>query len=96
MFVTTWQGLNTRVLLHSLRDVRCVNFPKRTDFADFLQGKYDSETSLEGSEVSVLTVRQLLHTAENCHNQRFLVVLDLYRDSDTHVEVVLNKAYVVV
>ncbi|XP_071081025.1 RPA-related protein RADX-like [Haliotis cracherodii] len=94
MFVTTWQGLNTRVLLHSLRDVSCVNFPKRTDFADFLEGKYDTETSQEGSEVSVLTVRQLLHTAENCHSQRFLVVLDLYRDSDTHVEVVLNRAYV--
>ncbi|XP_067681232.1 RPA-related protein RADX-like [Haliotis asinina] len=94
MFVITWQGLNNHVLLHSLRDVSCVDFPKRTDFADFLEGKYDTEMNEEGSEVSAQTVRQLLHSAENYGSQRFLVVLDLYRDSDTHVEVVLNRAYV--
>ncbi|KAK3587732.1 hypothetical protein CHS0354_042688 [Potamilus streckersoni] len=85
----SWLGLNSKVILQTL--FLCPSdIPSDSSLLDLLSGR-GYINSLEPSQIATCHL-DLLETAYDCANQRFLLVLDLYQRDSQDVEIMLNRA----
>ncbi|XP_041352769.1 RPA-related protein RADX-like [Gigantopelta aegis] len=85
-----WLGLNERILLHTAKPLMCNT--DNVTFVDLVAGRCDSNT-FDSSQISQKGLERCLMSARDVLNQRFFLVVDLYRTSASSVNIVLKRAF---
>ncbi|ESO91966.1 hypothetical protein LOTGIDRAFT_233266 [Lottia gigantea] len=87
-FKITWMGLNSKIDITSVKICKELDDP--SDFSDVLTKQCDIGVSEDIVDISAID--SVLNSARLLTDQRYLVVLDLYKHKDS-VEIILNTAY---
>ncbi|XP_052766526.1 RPA-related protein RADX-like [Mya arenaria] len=91
-FTVTWSGLNSKILLQS-HYIPPSTLTSKCDLMTLLQGKDQCQGSRSPVKDRMeALLDNILKSANECTNRRFLVVLDCYQGNPEHTELMVNRA----
>ncbi|CAG5126569.1 unnamed protein product, partial [Candidula unifasciata] len=95
-FLIKWQGLNDPVVMNTIKPCAFNTRNKLDNFIDFVAGIHDSDLGFvdcvrpkpRSEEIKILK-----ESAHSLVNSRFLLLLDVYTNSNNRQLIVLNRAF---
>lgn len=89
-FTITWSGLNSQVLLHT-HLLYGQTLKDKASVLDILAGTSHAQTTSEKGN-HYRDLQEVMLSAKDCVDKRFLVVLDCYQGNTEYTEIMVNRA----